>query len=118
MTTRSVCKQRNADRLDKVLGYAADAVIVAALLLPQLALAADASGIMSGVTAFLKTLVNLLIFEWGYYLGIATLAIKGYRYWTGHTTLADLGVWGLGVALVFFAPNIVQQFRQGASGTV
>lgn len=118
MTTRSVGTQSKADRFDKILGYAADGIVVAALLLPQLALAADASGIMSGVTAFLKTLVNLLIFEWGYYIGIATLAVKGYRYWTGHTTLADLGTWGVGVALVFFAPNIVQQFRQGASGTV
>jgi type IV secretion system protein VirB2 len=118
MTTRSVCKQCKADNLDKVLGYAVDGIVVAALLLPQLALAAGASGVMTGVTEFLKTIVNLLIFEWGYYIGIATLAIQGYRYWTGHTTMMELGKWGLGVALVFFAPNIVQQFRQGASGTV
>lgn len=118
MTSEATDKQRRADRLDKVLAYTVDGIVVAALLLPQLALAADASGVMSGVTAFLKTIVNLLIFEWGYYIGIATLAIKGYRYWSGHTTLSELGTWGLGVALVFFAPNIVQQFRQGASGTV
>lgn len=118
MRSQPPTRRRRTNRIDQFLACVAHGVVLLALLLPQLALAADASGIMSGVTAFLKTLVNLLIFEWGYYIGIATLAVKGYRYWTGHTTLADLGTWGVGVALVFFAPNIVQQFRQGASGTV
>lgn len=69
---------------------------------------------MGGVTDFLRLFVNLLIFEWGYYIGIITLAYQGMRWWGGRISLEALGVWGLGVGIVFFAPSIVQHFRNSA----
>ena len=76
------------------------------LLLPGIACAADASP-FGGVTDFLRNIANLLIMEWGYYIGIITLAIQGYRWKIGSIDLMQLGGWGLGIGLVFFAPNIV-----------
>ena len=95
-------------------------VVVFAFIYPELAwawaLAADASP-FSGVTDFLKSVANLLILEWGYYIGIITLAIQGYRWKTGRIDLMQLGGWGLGIGLVFFAPNIVTELKSHA-GTI
>jgi len=82
-------------------------------LFPDNAWAADASS-FSGVTDFLHSIANLLIMEWGYYIGIITLAIQGYRWKTGRIDLMELGGWGLGIGLVFFAPNIVSDLRSHA----
>ncbi|EHP44160.1 type IV secretion system protein VirB2 [Cupriavidus basilensis OR16] len=109
---------RNGDRIDTVLNYMGQGVVIAFLLLPEFAHAQAAGGLGAGVTQFLKQIINLLIFEWGYYIAIAALVIQGYRWWTGHISLLDLGKWGFGLFLVFFAPNIVSQFRSGASGVV
>lgn len=84
---------------------------------PTLAHANAAVGnAFGGITGFLKSIANLLIFEWGYYIGIITLAIQGYRWKTGRISLMDLGGWGLGIGLVFFAPNIVGELRSRAGG--
>ena len=97
-------------------------VILCTLLVPQLAhaqaLGGGSGGIFSGLTQFLRTIVNLLIFEWGYYIGIITLAIQGYRWKTGRIDLMTLGGWGLGIGLVFFAPSIVGDLRSRAGGPI
>lgn len=115
-------KQNRADRVDRVLNHVANGLFLFLVLAPELAMAqsgaASASGMMGGVTSFLRGFVNLIIFEWGYYIGIATLAIQGYRWKTGHANLMDLGKWGLGVSLIFFAPNIVDQLRANSSGAL
>lgn len=85
-------------------------------LLPALAHAQGIGGFGDGVTQLLKTMVHLIVFEWGYYLGILLLAIQGYRWKTGRCDLMELGRWGLGIVLVFFAPNIVGEFRSRAGG--
>ncbi|MDM0015053.1 TrbC/VirB2 family protein [Variovorax sp. J22P168] len=88
-------------------------------LLPELAHAQTSGGAMfGGLTEILKSIVNLVIFEWGYYIGIITLAVQGYRWKTGRIDLMTLGGWGFGIALVFFAPSIVGELRSKAGGQV
>lgn len=86
------------------------------IFLPEAAYAADSAKTFAGVTDFLKSITNLLIYEWGYYLGIITLAIQGYRWKTGRIDLMQLGGWGLGIALVLFAPNIVGDLKSRSGG--
>ncbi|WP_338326742.1 TrbC/VirB2 family protein [Xanthomonas citri] len=75
-------------------------------------------GTFGGITAFLKSITQLLIYEWGYYIGIITLAIQGYRWKSGRIDLMTLGGWGLGIGLVFFAPNIVSDLKARSSGSI
>jgi type IV secretion system protein VirB2 len=103
---------------DKVLSVIANALMLTLILSPQLAHAQAVSGAFGGITDFLKSITNLLIFEWGYYIGIITLAIQGYRWKTGRIDLMTLGGWGLGIGLVFFAPNIVGDLRSRAGGSI
>ena len=106
------------DRLNRVLDLTANACFMALFFLPQLAHAQDASGTFGGITAFLRSITQLLIYEWGYYVGIITLAIQGYRWKTGRIDLMTLGGWGLGIGLVFFAPNIVSDLKSRSAGTI
>ena len=110
--------RRKADRVDAVLNYTAYAPLLALVVLPELAHAQIAAGTFGGITAFLKSITNLLIYEWGYYIGIITLAIQGYRWKTGRIDLMTLGGWGLGIGLVFFAPNIVGDLRSRSAGLI
>jgi type IV secretion system protein VirB2 len=109
---------QKTDRLDMMLDLTANACVIALLFLPQLAHAQDASGTFGGITAFLRSVTQLLIYEWGYYIGIITLAIQGYRWKTGRIDLMTLGGWGLGIGLVFFAPNIVSDLKARSAGTI
>jgi type IV secretion system protein VirB2 len=109
---------RKGDKLDKVLDCTANTLVLALILLPQLAHAQDATGTFGGITAFLRSITQLLIFDWGYYIGIITLAIQGFRWKTGRIDLMTLGGWGLGIGLVFFAPNIVGDLRNRAGNAI
>ena len=113
-------KLSKADRIDRALSLACNGALLALTLLPQFAHAQSTGGadVFGGLTSFLKTIANLLIFEWGYYIGIITLAIQGYRWKTGRIDLMQLGGWGLGIGLVFFAPNIVGNLRSAAGGSI
>ncbi|SAK79382.1 TrbC/VIRB2 family protein [Caballeronia hypogeia] len=104
--------------LDKLLDLTSNVIMLAFVFLPQFAYAQDASGAFAGITAFLKSITQLLVFEWGYYIGIITLAIQGYRWKSGRIDLMTLGGWGLGIALVFFAPNIVADLRSRSVGAI
>jgi len=106
------------DSLDKWLSGLANLLMVLLIVSPQLALAQSAGGTFGGITEFLRSITNLLIFEWGYYIGIITLAIQGYRWKTGRIDLMTLGGWGLGIGLVFFAPNIVGDLRNRSGGAI
>ncbi|WP_017161280.1 TrbC/VirB2 family protein [Xanthomonas phaseoli] len=108
---------RKGDKVDKALGLTANALVMALVFLPQLAYAQDAGGTFGGITA-LKSITQLLIYDWGYYIGIITLAIQGYRWKTGRIDLMQLGGWGLGIGLVFFAPNIVSDLKARSSGSI
>src|SRR5437868_1284013 len=85
-----------SDFIDMLLNGSAHVLMMAMVLLPPLAHAQGAAGVGDGVTQLLKTVVNLVVFEWGYYLGIILLAIQGYRWKTGRCDLMDLGKWALG----------------------
>jgi len=115
-----LCAQtQQGDKLDTVLGFTVNTLVLSFLLLPELANAQFSGGggtAFAGITEFLKGITNLLIFEWGYYIGIITLAIQGYRWKTGRIDMMQLGGWGLGIGLVFFAPNIVSDLRSRAGG--
>lgn len=112
-------KSHNVDKVDRVLACTVNMLVVAFILLPEFAQAQTvAGGAFGGITSFLKSIANMLIFEWGYYIGIITLAIQGYRWKTGRIDLMTLGGWGMGLAIVFFAPNIVGDIRSRAGGTI
>ena len=72
----------------------------------------------SAITAFFKEFINMLIFDWGYYIGIITLAFKGYQWKSGHINMKEMGVWTAGIVLVFFAPNIVGMIRSSSNMSV
>lgn len=105
-------------QVDVVLNYTTLVLVLTLVLLPRLADAQTVTGTFGGITAFLKSITNLLIYEWGYYIGVITLAIQGYRWKTGRIDLMTLGGWGLGLGLVFFAPNIVGDLRSRSAGAV
>jgi len=109
---------RSSDHVDMILVAVVRAGGMALIWLPALAHAQGVGSFGDGVTQLLKTVVNLVVFEWGYYLGIILLAIQGYRWKTGRCDLMELGRWGLGIILVFFAPNIVSDIRSRAGGAV
>jgi type IV secretion system protein VirB2 len=92
------------------------ASLILLMCLPEVSYAADTAKTFGGITDFLKSITNLLIYEWGYYLGIITLAIQGYRWKTGRIDLMQLGGWGLGIGLVLFAPNIVGDLKSRSGG--
>jgi len=112
-STPAACNKAGPDCLIRALDLLAAMSFLSAILFPEFAWAADASP-LSGVTDFLRSIANLLILEWGYYIGIITLAIQGYRWKTGRIDLMELGGWGLGIGLVFFAPNIVSDLKSHA----
>ncbi|MEW4339650.1 TrbC/VirB2 family protein [Chromobacterium vaccinii] len=88
------------------------------LMLTPCAAMADGVGIadmFAPVTSMLKEIVNLLIFTWGYYLGILALAVQGIRCWQGKIGLDRLGIWAIGITIVFFAPNLVSYWKNKAA---
>ena len=111
---QSQAPTQKIDKVDMTLSFTANTLIFTLIFLPEFAHAQVAGGAFGGITAFLKSITNLLIFEWGYYIGIITLAIQGYRWKTGRIDLMQLGGWGLGIGLVFFAPSIVSDIKSRA----
>ena len=117
--TDTVVGHLRRDKVDKVLNLTANFLVMVLLLFPQLAHAQfGGSGTFNGITAFLKSITQLFIYEWGYYIGIITLAIQGYRWKTGRIDLIQLGGWGLGIGIVFFAPNIVADLKARSVGSI
>lgn len=109
---------KQPDILDKWLSLLANLLMLTLMASPHLAMAQTAGATFGGITEFLRSITNLLLFEWGYYIGIITLAIQGYRWKTGRIDLMTLGGWGLGIGLVFFAPNIVSDLRNRSGGSI
>ena len=106
-------------RLDLVLSIILNMLLLIYFFTPEIAFAqASDSKAFGGITDFLKSITKLLIMEWGYYIGIITLAIQGYRWKTGRIDLMQLAGWGLGIGLVFFAPTIVADLRSRAGSIV
>ena len=67
-----VCK--GSHKIDLALDIVLNGLMLVFIVLPQFAHAqTDPAGAFSGATAFLKGFANVLIFEWGYYLGRLSL---------------------------------------------
>jgi type IV secretion system protein VirB2 len=115
--TRLDSAPSKGDKVDRWLAYTANLLALSLLLLPDLAQAQTADP-MGGITAFLKAITTILIYQWGYYIGIITLAIQGYRWKSGRIDMMTLGGWGFGIGLVFFAPNIVNDLKSRSAGTI
>lgn len=107
-----------SDRTDTILNATAHICLGLMLLGPEIACASSTSGAFSGITDILSEIANLLIFEWGYYLGIITLAIQGIRWKTGRIDLMTLGGWFIGIVIVFFAPSFVRNIRDSSAGRI
>lgn len=70
------------------------------------------------LTNLIKQVVNFLIFDLGYYLGIAAIAIQGMRAKSGRIEWSMFFWTCAGVFIVFFAPNFVTQIKNGAASSI
>lgn len=84
-------------------------------LLPEFA---NADMDFSALTNLAKSVVTFLIFDLGYYIGIAAIAIQGLRAKSGRISWAEFIATGIGVFIVFFAPNIVTTIKSGAASSI
>lgn len=89
--------------------------VLALAVLPEYA---NADVDMTPLKNLLKTVVNFLIFDMGYYLGIAAIAIQGMRAKSGRIEWSAFFWTCAGVFIVFFAPNFVTQIKNGAATTL
>ncbi|UQB76540.1 TrbC/VirB2 family protein (plasmid) [Pseudomonas shirazica] len=58
--------------------------------------------------------MSFLIFDIGYYLGIAAIAFCGFQAKSGRMSWGQFGWAVAGVFLVFFSPNLVDTIKTGA----
>lgn len=79
---------------------------------------ANADVDFSPLTNLIKQTVNFLIFDLGYYLGIAAIAIQGMRAKSGRIEWSTFFWTCAGVFIVFFAPNFVTQIKNGAATSI
>lgn len=94
-------------------------LMVALIALPGVALAqTSGSSALDGITNFMKMIVNLLIFEWGKYIAILTLAFNAFRLKGGKISWMDFGGWLAGCLVLFFAPDIVDMLMSNSKGRV
>lgn len=84
-------------------------------LLPEVA---NAALNFSSLTNLFKDVVSFLIFDIGYYLGILAIVITGYKAKSGHISWSSFGWAVAGIFLVFFAPNIVTEIKNGAANSL
>ena len=84
-------------------------------LLPEVA---NAALNFSSLTNLFKDVVSFLIFDIGYYLGILAIVITGYKAKSGHISWSAFGWAVAGIFLVFFAPNIVTEIKNGAANSL
>ncbi|MDQ7915830.1 MULTISPECIES: TrbC/VirB2 family protein [Pseudomonas] len=75
---------------------------------------ANAAMDFSGLKKLAKDVVSFLIFDVGYYLGIAAIAFCGFQAKSGRMSWGQFGWAVAGVFLVFFAPNLVDTIKEGA----
>lgn len=108
------------NRPDTLLKVAVYSAVFVLLLVPEIASAqaVPAANPFSGITSALKAIAQAVIFDWGPYIGMITLGIQGYRWKMGRIDGMHLLHWGLGISIVFFAPNIVAYLKSSSVGTI
>lgn len=120
-TEATVTTVTAANRIDTTLSIIKHGILLVLVFLPELAAAQavpSTSSTFSGISAELKLIAQTIIFDWGYYIGIISLAIQGYRWKTGRIDTMHLLQWGCGIFLLFFAPNIVNDIKSHSVGTI
>lgn len=122
-TYKKVQKSKMGDGSVKISASVQMSLILVMILLvfPSMATAQSSSGVssaLSGITDILKEVVEVFIFDWGYYIGIIALAVQGIRWKLGQINIMQLGGWALGICLVFFAPGIVKGIKSSAGTSI
>lgn len=108
-------KNSRSAKIDRILNYIFNGFMLLLMLSPEIAQAdIDGTADFGGITEILKGLAKTVIYDWGFYIGIISLALIGFRWKTGHMSLADVGRWAGGIICVFFAPSIVKMIRDHA----
>ncbi|MGC3103742.1 TrbC/VirB2 family protein [Pseudomonas aeruginosa] len=79
---------------------------------------ANAALDFSAIKGMARDIVSFLIFDIGYYLGIAAIAFCGFQAKSGRMSWGQFGWACAGIFLVFFAPNFVDTIREGAQSTL
>lgn len=112
-------KSRKNNHTDTILKIIAHSLLVILLIAPEIAQAQTATtGAFGGITTALKSIAQAVIFDWGYYIGIISLGVQGYRWKMGRIDSMHLLYWGLGISMVFFAPNIVGYLKSNSAGSI
>lgn len=109
---------RNGGKDGRTTAIIAGILMVALIASPDAALAQTSGGALGGITDFLRMIVNLLIFEWGKYIAMLTLAFNAYRLKGGKISWIDFGGWLCGCLVLFFAPDIVDMLMSNSKGGV
>jgi len=89
--------------------------ILSLALIPEFA---NAALDFSGLKSMAKDFVSFLIFDVGYYLGIAAIAFCGFQAKSGRMSWGQFGWAVFGIFLVFFAPNFVDTIKEGAQSSL
>jgi len=103
------------DWMAKATKFATLGSLLSFALIPEFA---NAAMDFSGLKALAKDFVSFLIFDVGYYLGIAAIAFCGFQAKSGRMSWGQFGWAVFGIFLVFFAPNIVDNIKEGAQSSL
>ena len=103
------------DWVAKATKFATLGSILSLALIPEFA---NAALDFSGLKGMAKDFVSFLIFDVGYYLGIAAIAFCGFQAKSGRMSWGQFGWAVFGIFLVFFAPNLVDTIKEGAQSSL
>ncbi|APQ06989.1 MULTISPECIES: TrbC/VirB2 family protein [Pseudomonas] len=99
------------DWLSKATKVAVLGSLFSLAVLPEFA---NAALDFTAIRSMFKDIVTFLIYDVGYYLGIAAIAFCGFQAKQGRMSWGQFGWACAGIFLVFFAPSIVDSIREGA----
>lgn len=103
------------DWVAKATKFATLGSLLSMALIPEFA---NAALDFSGLKGMAKDFVSFLIFDVGYYLGIAAIAFCGFQAKSGRMSWGQFGWAVFGIFLVFFAPNLVDTIKEGAQSSL
>lgn len=103
------------DWMAKATKFATLGSILSLALIPEFA---NAAMDFSGLKNMAKDFVSFLIYDIGYYLGIAAIAFCGFQAKSGRMSWGQFGWAVFGIFLVFFAPSMVDTIKEGAQSSL
>lgn len=122
-TLKNICSQKTPShkammRQDWVAKATKVAVLGSLFSFAVLPEFANAALDFSAIRGMAKDIVSFLIFDIGYYLGIAAIAFCGFQAKSGRMSWGSFGWACAGIFLVFFAPNFVDTIKEGAQSSL